>query len=193
MQRPPYAQGSVSQFHEHSCSRAWGELAPHCAPHNPPVHLPPSTLPPSTSHSSSHLPPNRGAFFSLALIMDFLQIIWFILVTGWVGVKLVKVGHFCHFNSYCICCREMIWQENTYVSAQNSYNFFGQLSLFMFCPLCSLSVTCLVYSCSVCFMSCSSSFPHSNIFWPISGNFKIDSRWGDDWRWNEKERRMINM
>lgn len=64
MQKPPYAQGSVSQFQGHSCSRAWGELAPYCAPHNPPVHLHPPTFPPSTTHSSTHSPPNQGAFFS---------------------------------------------------------------------------------------------------------------------------------
>lgn len=40
---PPYALGSVSQFQGHSCSRAWRELAPYCAP------TPPSTPHPSIS------------------------------------------------------------------------------------------------------------------------------------------------
>ena len=65
MQKPPYALGSVSQFQGHSCSRAWGELAPYWAPHTPPVHLHPPAFPPSTTHSSTHSsPPNQGAFFS---------------------------------------------------------------------------------------------------------------------------------
>lgn len=44
---PPHALGSVSQFQGHSCSRACGELAPHCA-------LP--SLPSPSTHSASERP-----------------------------------------------------------------------------------------------------------------------------------------
>lgn len=120
-----------------------------CPPHptrpSPPINLP---LPPPLI-----LPPIRplteGPSFPLALIMEFLQIIWFILVTGRAEVKLVKPVHFCHFNSYCMRRREMMWQENTclwwYCSkAQGMLITPATVCLFTFCYLHTLSATCLV-------------------------------------------------
>lgn len=119
---PTHSLGSVSQFQGHSCSRAWGELAPYCAPasHTPPVHLHPQTFPPllrflrSFFHPST-LPPAEGPLFPLALIMNSLQIMWFIFVTGRLGVKLVRPVHCCYFNSPCMWRRKW-WQVKIYFS-----------------------------------------------------------------------------
>lgn len=141
MQKPPYAQGSVSQFQGHSCSRAWGELAPYCAPHIPPVHLHPPTFPPSAAHASTHSPPYWGAFFSFCPNHGCSpnNVVYF---SNGAGKSQARQG--CPFAAETLCDRKKTCLWWLWSKAAQVLITCGQVSCFTFCLLHSLSVICLV-------------------------------------------------
>lgn len=122
MQNPPHTRTGLCQSVSGAqLQQGMGRISPLLCP-PPPTHpSPPTNLPslPASPplifppiHPTPHPLAGRPSF-PLALIMDFLQIMWFILVMGRPGVRLVKAVHFCHFNSYCMGQGNYLtWQEN---------------------------------------------------------------------------------